>query len=210
MPQNLGLLRWFVTKPGRPQYRAAEEIVREAIVPAVQSLEALSELESLYVSKHCGREVWLTAFVPLNRTIPGINAVEPHLRSVCFRAEHVDDSAQDQILGSSCDAFRGCVYQMTRIGLELHAAPQFNQIQRQLVHIGCRKRDDRAALEPVLLANSTIYSAFANHDAFWKGFESNCLAGQSTDCGHWLYNLVLGIDWFQGRPEQEIFAELGL
>ena len=83
---DLALLRWHITKPGAPQYRAAEEIVNEAVQQAVQELVSLSELESLYVSKHGGYEAWLTVFVPAELSPGAINSVEPRLRCLCFAA----------------------------------------------------------------------------------------------------------------------------
>lgn len=204
------LLRWHVTKPGRPAYRAAEEIVDEAVAPAVQDLHAIGGVESLYVSKHGGREVWLTVFTNHDSILAAMRTVEPRLRCLCFRSAYEDDPARDVILDTSCSEFRGCVYRMTKVALDLHASQQFRELQCKLVRIASRNRSDRTALEPILLANSTTYQAMSERDEFWKDFTSNCLTGQNTDCGHWLYNLVLGIDWFEGEPEAKVLAELGL
>jgi len=208
-PDDLILLRWFLAQPGRPVFRGAEEIVRDAVSSAVAALETFGALESFYLSKQGGREVWLTAFLPRHASIPAIDTVEPYLRSVCFRTGHLDDPTKDQILGDSCRQFRRCVHTMTRIGLDLHGA-DLEACQRELVAIGCVGRNDRARLEQLLLSHSPTYSALADREAFWGSFGSNCLQGQNTDCGHWLYNVVLGLDWFEGQSESSVLRQLGL
>lgn len=203
------LLRWFIANPGRPAYRAAEEIVRAVVTPIVARLHKHKALESLYVSKQNGREVWLTVFVPHTSVIKAISDVEPRLTCFPFRSCHIDDPKKDEILRAACDDFRRCIHRMTRIALELHAAAQLPDVQRELVRLGCKKRDDRTSLHPFLMTHSASYAALPDHDHFWQTFTSNCLSG-ATDCGHWLYNIVLGVDGFQGEPEQLVFNLLGL
>jgi len=67
--------------------------------------------------------------------------------------------------------------------------------QKALIQIGCTSRRDRATLEPLLLHASTTYQDIDDPDRFWASFSSNCLVGQNTDCGHWLYNIVVGLDY---------------
>jgi hypothetical protein len=99
---------------------------------------------------------------------------------------------------------------MSRIALELHSTGDLSAVQRSLIKVGCRRRDDRVGLEPILRQHSRIYSAVPNTDEFWQSFSINCLRGQNTDCGHWLYNIVLGMDWFEGASETQVQQALGI
>ena len=99
---------------------------------------------------------------------------------------------------------------MSRVALDLHRSPSFIEHKKALIRVGCKKRNDRAGLEPVLLQASPTYNGLGDQDHFWQSFTSNCLIGQRTDCGHWLYNIVLGLDDFEGQPGNLVAQQLSV
>lgn len=196
MPEvSLVQLRWVVRSKGRGnRFRAWARLFDDVVRPAVSELVRLP-IEWLYASKRLTEEdepvAWLTIFAPETAR----SAIKPVVdryggqRRCEFNA--TDDPGREQLLRPKCARFRRGIYLFTRGALDLHDPAVREASKQTLIKIGAVDRSSRR-LEPLLEKQSPTYRALDTpaREEFWRLFGHNCLAGQPTDCGHWLYNIV--------------------
>jgi hypothetical protein len=102
----------------------------------------------------------------------------------------------DDIVSADCTPYRKLLTNATRYAIDLHLQPNLVAEQQLLICIACRTADPRDELKAHLRSHSRSYrSDWAwTRNRFWKGF---CVPGPRSNFsspGHWIWNLVLGID----------------
>lgn len=208
-------LRWIVESERRGhRFRAWERLFDEVVRPAVSELARLP-IESLYASKRRTEEnepvAWLAVFAPAATEAAIKPAVERHVGQRHCEFDTTNDPEREELLGSKCARFRRGLYLFTRVALDLHEPAVREANKRVLIGIGAVDRSGRAGLEPLLEKQSRTYRAFdaTEREEFWRLFGHNCLKAQLTDCGHALYNIVLGVDWFEMHDPAVVAAFIG-
>ncbi len=185
----------------------------EVIIGVLRTLRFARLASSYYASKqrssvrlcviaHRGAKTDLCALVRSNLSTHTLAGPEPNGQS-------------DPILGGEYKTYRRGLQRVTDIATELHSSKQqFEQHQKFLIQIRCDPANPRTRLHDYLRQNSKVYRARYRtriaEEEFWRDFFTWGPAKEYSNPGHWLWNILLAIDWHVPCDPAAVAAHLGL
>jgi len=124
-----------------------------------------------------------------------IAAVRP--LATTFGAPDPNPDSTDEILARDCTNYRKLLTTATRYAVDLHLRPNLLAEQQALICIACRTSDPREDLKDHLKNLSSSYRAdwFWIKWKFWRSFHLPGPRPNFSNAGHWIWNIVLGIDY---------------
>lgn len=163
------------------------------VAPVLRLSAVKSRCREFYASKQ-DSEVWLNLFVSASDAPLVADAVKALPAALGVPAPI--QSHNDSILAPQCGKYRKLLTASTRYAIDLHLQDDLVAEQQALICIACSSSDPREDLKVHLSALSANYRADSNSlkDTFWRNF---LLPGPQPNFehpGHWIYNIVLGID----------------
>ena len=188
------LLHWAApVSPGDP-FRSKEKLVVQFVAPVLQLLKVRAACREFYASKQ-DAEVWLNLFVMPGDEHGVITAARPLAAALGVSDPILNNT--DGILCSDCADYRRLLTTATRYAIDLHSHPNLVEEQQALICIACRTADPRTDLKTHLKARSSNYRAdwFWTKRRFWHGFHVPGPRPNFSHPGHWIWNIVLGIDY---------------
>ena len=188
------LLHYGVPISGTNPFRSKERLVTEFVAPALRLPAVKSRCRQFYASKQAA-EVWLNVFLMPGQEQHVIVAIRP--LAARFGLSDPTPDNTDDILSSDCTAYRKLLTNATRYAIDLLLQADLVAEQQLLICIACRTSDPRDELKAHLRSHSPSYRSdwVWTRSRFWKGF---CVPGPRSNFsapGHWIWNLVLGIDY---------------
>ena len=209
----LQLAHWTLPAPelASENLRALEQIANDACAPALDALDAAARHDGCYMTKR-GTHIWF-------RVITEQESLEP-IRSLVEEAfgEHTADFEMvtvDDVLNSDHSAWRACITQVTGIALEVHRTDLLVNQQAFLLAIDGHERpggysispDLRDSLDTFLADRSQAYGAIGDKAAFWIDANTKPPGLSISEPVHWLFHLILGVDWHSGRGDAQALAK---
>jgi hypothetical protein len=117
--------------------------------------------------------------------------------------------SQSPLTHESAEAYRRGLALISRISLDILTSPDRRAAQKALISIGCRDRCDRRSIDLLLEERSATYALLPDSEVFWTLFHRRSPDGR-LDAGHLLYNLIVGMDGFEGARPSAIAAASGI
>ena len=191
-PQEV-MWRWIAPAAAAQQYREKERLVCEFAGPASRDPALRQASTDRYISKQAN-EVWFTVFGPSHQQANVLQRVGVHAAGVQVRVE--PESRVDDLLEGDCRDYRAHLTTITDIAVDLHLSDGLLTHQQALIQMATANLDPRNQLSGYLAEHSQSYRALAVEDqhSFWEGFYEPGPRANLSRYGHWLWNIVLGID----------------
>ena len=200
---SLSRLRWILWHPGAPEFNGAQELVQIPCRRAALRAAGQSTPHSLYVSCHKPIEAWLTVIIDSSWAKSFALKLEPAFNPYSRRHDHTSDPAVEPLLLPTCADFRKDIDAWSHIALDLLEVPDLVATRIELIRATRGRRSERPALEPLLLRLSSTYRQLDHKDGLWERATKACIP--STDAIHWLFNVFLGHDDWNGTASEEQF-----
>jgi hypothetical protein len=193
------LLHWAIPISGSHPFRVKEQVVNQFVAPALRLPRVRSSCRQFYASKQ-EHEVWFRLFVTSRDQADVIAAVRP-LASL-FGAADPAPNDQDEILAEDCNKYRKVLTQVTRYAIDLHTTSDLVAQQQALICIACSGTDPRERLKAHLEAFSPSYRSdwTCLRRRLWDALLQPGPRQNFSAPGHWLWNIVVGVDHKYGLP----------